>query len=189
MTMAHPGDDELLRAMAGGDGAATAAFYRRHLPTVLAYLLRETGDREVAADLAAEVFAAVLLSAGRYRAPAAGSDAARASALPWVLGIARNKLAMSRRRGRVEAQARLRLGLEPVAFEDADLEAVDSLAGSASALLESLPALERESVRARVLDDRSYASIAAELQCSEMVVRKRVSRGLQRMRERLEEGR
>ena len=56
---------ELLSAIAARDGAAFAAFYRRHLPSVLAFLLRETRDREAAADLAAEVFAAVLLSAGR----------------------------------------------------------------------------------------------------------------------------
>ncbi len=112
-------DAALLAAIAGRDGAAFAVFYRRHLPTVLAFLIRETRDREAAADLAAEVFAAVLLAAGRYSEQ--GS-----SATPWVIGIARNKLLMSFRRGRVEARARHRLGFQPVALDDADLERIEA---------------------------------------------------------------
>jgi formyltetrahydrofolate deformylase len=61
-------DFELLTATRAGDGQAFAAFYRRHLPRAVAVLLRETGDRETTADLAAEVFAAALVSAGRFRA-------------------------------------------------------------------------------------------------------------------------
>ena len=38
-------DGELLSAVVAGDGASFATFYRRHLPTVVAFLLRETGDR------------------------------------------------------------------------------------------------------------------------------------------------
>ena len=60
-------DGELLAAAAAGDGPAFAAFYRRHLPGVVGFLVGETGDREVAADLAAEVFAAVFLVARRFR--------------------------------------------------------------------------------------------------------------------------
>jgi RNA polymerase sigma-70 factor (ECF subfamily) len=38
-----------------------------------------------------------------------------------------------------------------------------------------------------VLEERPYSEIAGELSCSELVVRKRVSRGLARMREQLKE--
>jgi RNA polymerase sigma-70 factor (ECF subfamily) len=177
-------DAELLSAIAARDGAAFAAFYRRHVPAVLAYLLRETHDPEAAADLAAEVFAAVLLAAGRY----AGL---RDSATPWVIGIARNKLLMSRRRGRVEARARRRLGFEAVTLDDGDLDRiVEAAQGGSGALLElveELPENERVAVRSRVLDERPYREIATRLECSEMVIRKRVSRGLARMREQLKE--
>ena len=54
--------------------------------------------------------------------------------------------------------------------------------------LESLPSPQREAVRARVIDDRPYGEIAAELACSESVVRQRVSRGVRTMRERLSGG-
>jgi RNA polymerase sigma-70 factor (ECF subfamily) len=175
-------DAALLAAIASRDGAAFTVFYRRHVPTVLAYLLRETHDREAAADLAAEVFAAILLSAGRY-----GEQ--HESAAPWVIAIARNKLLMSLRHGRVEAQARRRLGFEAVTLEDEDLDRLERIAaaggGQLVELFETLPKDERVAVRSRVLDERSYGEIAGELRCSEMVVRKRVSRGLARMRDQL----
>jgi RNA polymerase sigma factor (sigma-70 family) len=177
-------DTALLAAIAERDGAAFAVFYRRHLPAVLAFLIRETRDREAAADLAAEVFAAVLLSAGRYAEQTE-------SATPWVIGIARNKLLMSFRHGRVEARARHRLGYQPVALDDGDLDRIEEIAqggaGRLVALVEDLPADERFAVRSRVLEERPYREIASELRCSEMVIRKRVSRGLARLRDQLEE--
>jgi hypothetical protein len=39
-------DAELLSAIAARDGAAFGVFYRRHLPVVLAFLLRQTGPWE-----------------------------------------------------------------------------------------------------------------------------------------------
>ncbi len=178
------GDAELLAAVAARDGAAFSAFYRRHLAEVLAYLVRETGDSELSADLAAEVFAAVLLSAARY-------EAQLPTALPWVIGIARHKLLMSWRRGRVEARARQRLGLEPVELDDLALERIEQLAdagvGRLERMLEQLPPMEREAVRWHVVDEVGYDEIAKQLNCSEMVVRKRVSRGLGRLRNQLTE--
>jgi RNA polymerase sigma factor (sigma-70 family) len=180
-----PSDGELLGAIAAGDGAAFAVFYRRHLPSVVSYLVRETGDREVSADLAAEVFAAVFLVARRFRARGAGS------AVPWVRGIAQNKLRESRRRGRVEDRARRRLALEPEVLDDADLARVDELAGAgrgALELVERLPERQRLAIRSRVLEGRGYGEIARELKCSELVVRQQVSRGLRRLRDELTEG-
>jgi RNA polymerase sigma-70 factor (ECF subfamily) len=177
-------DSALLAAIDARDGAAFSVFYRRHLSAVLAFLVRETRDPEAAADLAAEVFAAVLLSSGRY-----GEQGE--SATPWVIGIARNKLLMSFRRGRVEARARHRLGYQAVALDDGDLDRIEEIAeggaGRLVALVEALPAPERNAVRSHVLDERPYGDIATELKCSELVVRKRVSRGLARMRDQLKE--
>jgi RNA polymerase sigma-70 factor (ECF subfamily) len=182
MDLSRASDDDLLGAIASRDAEAFSVFYRRHLPVTLAYLMRETRDPELAADLAAEVFAAVLLDAHRYLDHGL-------TATPWVIGIARNKLLMSLRRGRVEARARLRLGFEPVGLEDADLKRVAAMAddgqGPLQALVNELPDDERRAVLGRVVHERSYSDIAGELSCSEMVVRKRVSRGLSRLRDRL----
>jgi RNA polymerase sigma factor (sigma-70 family) len=51
--------------------------------------------------------------------------------------------------------------------------------------MNELPDDERRAVLSRVVHERSYRDIASELSCSEMVVRKRVSRGLSRLRGRL----
>jgi RNA polymerase sigma factor (sigma-70 family) len=175
-------DERLLAAIAARDGRAASVFYRRHLPAVLAYLMRETRDPEAAADLAAEVFAAVLLASRRYRAEGL-------SAGPWVIGIAHNKLLMSLRKGRIESRARRRLHFEAVEFEDQDLERVEVTAGHGVGRLAQfvarLPPDERFAVTARVIEERSYREIAAQLACSELVVRKRVSRGLARVREQV----
>jgi RNA polymerase sigma factor (sigma-70 family) len=180
----HSSDAALLSAIAARDGAAFSVFYRRHVPAVLAYLMRETRDPESAADLAAEVFAAVLLAAGRYTEQTE-------SATPWVIGIARNKLLMSWRRGRVEARARHRLGFEAMPLSDGDLDQIVEVAhggsGSLLELVDSLPSDEQAAIRSRVLEERPYREIATQLKCSEMVVRKRVSRGLARIREQLKE--
>ena len=173
-------DAELLAATAT-DPAAFGAFYERHERLVLVYLLRRTGDPELAADLAAETFAAALEGAGRFRP---GDPPAAA----WLLGIARNVLAMSRRRGSVDDAARRRLGMEPIAFEDEALAAIGRLTPDdvASELLAGLPETWREAILARVVDEQSYGEIATRLRCSESVVRQRVSRGLARLRTQLE---
>lgn len=175
-------DGELLGQARGGDGPAFAVFYRRHLPAVVRYLLSQTGDREVTADLSAEVFAAAFVFADRFR------DRDGGSAAPWLRGIAQNKLRESRRRGRVEDRARRRLRLEPEALEDADLERVDELASGLGmlALVDELPDGQRAAVRARIVQERGYEEIAAELECSPMVVRQQVSRGLSRLRQRVQ---
>jgi RNA polymerase sigma factor (sigma-70 family) len=95
-------------------------------------------------------------------------------------------LGHSLRRGQVDSRARERLDLAPLALEDSDLERVLALAdagrGPATRLLAELPVPERTALVARVIDERSYAEIAARLGCSELVARKRVSRGLARLR-------
>jgi RNA polymerase sigma-70 factor (ECF subfamily) len=178
-------DDELLTRFVGGDAEAFVAFYRRHLATIVTFFMRRTGDPELAADLTAEVFAAALLAAGRYRP-------GESPALAWLYGIAGHKLADSRRRGRVEDDARRRLGLEPLAVDDADLLRVIEMAdaqgsGTAESALASLPPEQRAAVFSRVIQERPYADIAKEMRCSELLVRQRVSRGLRALRTRIKE--
>jgi RNA polymerase sigma factor (sigma-70 family) len=176
-------DGELLAA-SRTEPDAFAAFYDRYESSVVGYLVRRTGDPEVAADLTAEVFAAALSASNRYspRTP---------SAAGWLFAIAHNKLIKSLRHGRVEAHARRRLGVrEPIEFAAEELEQVEHAAGEHSwviELLQRLPELQREAVRARIVDERSYPDIAGELQTSELVVRQRVSRGLAKLRDALEE--
>jgi RNA polymerase sigma factor (sigma-70 family) len=174
-------DAQLLAGIAACDDRAFSSFYRRHLGLVVGWCVNRTRDPELAADLTAEVFAAVLVSAARYQ-PSSESAAG------WLLGIARNVLGHSLRRGQVDARARQRLGASSLTVEDEDLAVVLHIAEAQDAaghLLAGLPVDERAAVQARVIEERDYVEIARSLGCSEMVVRKRVSRGLARLREGL----
>jgi RNA polymerase sigma factor (sigma-70 family) len=172
--------DETLLAQARSEPSAFGAFYRRHEDRMLSYFLARVGDPEVAADLTAETFAAALASAHRFKPR-------REPAAAWLFGIAGNTLAMSRRRGRVEARARQRLGMAPLELSDEEIERIAELDHVALTLVDDLPADQQEAVRARVIDERDYADIAMDMRCSEAVVRKRVSRGLRNLRTHLEE--
>jgi RNA polymerase sigma factor (sigma-70 family) len=175
--------DAQLLASVDSDPDEFARFYERHETVVIGYLMRRVRDPETAADLTAEVFAAVFEGASQYR-PAGGT------AVPWLLAIAHNTLVSSLRRGRVEDAARRRVGmLEVIELRPDSMRRVDQLVvGDAwvAELLDRLPDDQRDAVRARVLEDHSYQEIAAELETSSLVVRKRVSRGLARLRTELE---
>ncbi len=177
--------DADLLASTRSNPSAFASFYDRYEASVVGYFARRTGNAELAADLTGEVFASALEAAARYR-PAAPTAAG------WLFTIAHNTLMTSLRRGRVESRARRRVGIrEAIAFAPDELERVEASAKRDDwvlELLDRLPVDQREAIRSRVVDERPYSDIARELQTSELVIRKRVSRGLSTMRKQLEEG-
>jgi RNA polymerase sigma-70 factor, ECF subfamily len=165
-------DDELLRSTPK-EPEAFGEFYARHETAILGFMLRRTGEPELAADLTAETFAAALVSVRRYKpgpAPAAA----------WLYGIARNVLARSVKRRRVEDRARRKLSMPPLPITDELLDRVERHAGDerVEQLLATLSPEQAQAIRAHVLAEAPYPEIAAELRCSESVVRQRVSRGL-----------
>src|SRR3954453_12545347 len=189
MTLEDTRTDEDLLQATPEDPEAFGMFYRRHVDAVLAFFRVRTADPELAADLMAETFAAALLAAPRFRRR-------REPAVAWLFTIGRRKLIDSWRRGRVEDAARRKLNLEPLELDDGGLARVDALVDEERdplpllELMNGLPADQREALRLRVLDEREYAEIARDLECSEAVVRQRVSRAtrtLRTLRERAEE--
>ena len=127
------------------------------------------GAAELAADLTAETFAAALGSLASYL-PDRGEFPA------WLFGIARHVLARSLERGRVEDQARRRLGMPPVHVDDETIERIEQLAsmnGAALTLLDELPEPVRAAIFGRVLEEREYSELAESLACSKSVVRQR----------------
>jgi len=163
--------DAVLLSNARTNRRAFAAFYDRYERAIAGYFMHRTRNAELTADLTAEVFAAAFAAADRYRPDAK-------TAAPWLFAIAQNTLVSSVRRGRVEEAARREIGVR----------AAVELNAWVSDLLRRLPADQRDAVRARVLEDRSYDEIAAELETSSLVVRKRVSRGLAQLRQEIKEG-
>jgi RNA polymerase sigma-70 factor (ECF subfamily) len=166
-------DAELLRA---GTADGFEEVYDRHAAQVLAWARARVGEH--AADLTAEVFARAWLRRSRFRGES------EVSALPWLLGIARNVLRESLRKRRVEDAARRQLGMPPLLVQDAALDAVDerrSLSESERRALASLPERDRELLRLRVIEERSYRDIALRLRCTPQAARHRVSRLLRQL--------
>jgi RNA polymerase sigma factor (sigma-70 family) len=175
-------EDAVLLARTAVEPEAFGVFYRRHERDVLRFFLGAGCVAEVAGDLTAETFAEALLSRERFREDLGVPRA-------WLFGIARHLLARSRRRRRVESSARRRLGMPVLSLDDDAIARIDGLGSSEGRvleLLEALPAEQRVAIEARVVEERDYDEIAARLDCSEQVVRKRVSRGLAALRDRLE---
>jgi RNA polymerase sigma factor (sigma-70 family) len=147
-------------------------FYERHFASVLAFFRRRVPGAEEAFDLAAETFAAALASVPRFEP---GPEPPRA----WLFAIARHKLSEALRSSRIQDEARRALAMQPIQLDDEAIELLERTARAPGIeLLETLAPEQREAIEAHHLDERGYAEIAAELHCSESVIRKRVSRGL-----------
>lgn len=112
-------DDELL-ACTRRNPEAFGVFYERHVRMVMGFLVGATADTERALDLTAEVFAAALSGARKFRRngpPASG----------WLVGIARNKLAAARRNEASAFKASRKLGIPRLDFDDEEIERVEEI--------------------------------------------------------------
>jgi RNA polymerase sigma factor (sigma-70 family) len=168
-------DAELIAA-AASDAAAFTELYRRHAATVHGWFRRRL--EWAASDLTAEAFAQAWLSRRSFR------DEADGSALPWLLGIARNVARESARRNEVETRARRRLGLPTDLASEDGYAAVEERLSPSMALsdaLEMLPDHEREALELRVVDELPYADVADRLGVRPAAARLRVSRALRRL--------
>jgi RNA polymerase sigma factor (sigma-70 family) len=176
-------DRQLLEEARGRHGEVFEIVYRRHHAVVLAFLARRVQQPELAADLLAETFASLL---ALVRDP---QRAVPPIPVAWLLVTARNLLIDSHRRGTIDDRARRRLAMRPVVLDDRDLERVEEISAETDLMRELAVRLEPDqlqALQARVLDEREYAEIAAQLKCSESVVRKRVSRALGVLRRAME---
>src|SRR6202050_1149539 len=82
----------------GADPAAFTEFYRAHVDEVTRFVTRRVADPQLAADLTAEVFLAVIEAAADYRGSFGGPRT-------WLFGIARNVIASEFRRTARERRA------------------------------------------------------------------------------------
>jgi RNA polymerase sigma-70 factor, ECF subfamily len=178
-------DSELLTVSATEPGAF-AVLYVRHAEDLLRYFARRTLDPEAAAELTAETFAQAFASRTTYRDTGANGVA-------WIYGIARHQLGRFFRSGRVDRDARRRLGMPERALPPADYERIEDLVDFApirGAIEEALLTLrqdQREALRLRVIEELPYEEVARRLACSEQNARQRVSRALRRLALMLQE--
>jgi RNA polymerase sigma factor (sigma-70 family) len=148
---------------------------------VLRFVASQGADADTAADVVSETFIAALRQRGRYRPE---HDSARL----WLFGIAVRRLADARRREHRERRRAERVGEFSGLLSVDDRASYDQLVQSTSALdaLEGLPESERRVILARVVEGHGYEAIARTIGVSEGAARKRLSRGLGRLRHRLE---
>lgn len=167
---------------------AFVMFYARHAEAMLRFFTRRTLDVEAAADLTSETFAEAFASRARFRdlRPEGSAGAA------WLYGIGHHQLSRFFRAGGVEDRARARLGMPRRELEPDDLERIEELADlqslrrTVARTLDRLSDDQREAIRLRVIEERTYEEVAAVLGCTQDTARARVSRGLRRMAEELE---
>jgi RNA polymerase sigma factor (sigma-70 family) len=179
-----PSDDELLRRYAtAGDQDAFRQLVGRHVHLVYSVAVRLCRDRHLADDVTQSVFIVLSKKAGRIRE---GTILAS-----WLFGATRyaaaNALRVAGRRRRHERdggvmryQAKCSEAAAAASADEGPWAAVAPLLDAALAVLGRR---EREAVLLRYLAGRSHHDVAAALGVSEEAARKRVSRGLERLRE------
>ncbi|MGH2942856.1 MAG: RNA polymerase sigma factor [Solirubrobacteraceae bacterium] len=172
---------ESLLARSVDDPAAFGAFYECYVQRVSVYFMRRVLDPEIAFDLTAETFALALERRRQFRGHSEHEEQG------WLFAIARSLLHAYWRKGRIERAAVARLGIERPSLGTEDIEYLHRQAGIESLrerLAQALDAVRPDqaaAIRARVLEERGYAEIAADFDTTPDVIRARVSRGLRTM--------
>lgn len=162
------------------------ALYRRESELVLRFCARRVLDAETAVDLCAETFAQAFRGRSGFR----GSSELEARA--WLLTIARRQIARYLKKGVLDRRAREALGIQTPQLLEGEAEEIEHRMGLAplrTALAEELERLggdQREALRLRVVEERSYPEVASSLGVSEATARARVSRGLRALAASLE---
>ena len=179
---AQPGaQDEgaLLRAAAEGRPAAVRWLLDEVAPIVHGYVwARVGGDRAVTEDLLQETLLEAVASAAAFRGESAVST--------WMCGIARHKVARYWERERRDelAQSRLRA----VATEAEDREDELLRREEVAAALSRLPALHRQVLVLKYLDELAVAEIAEQVGRSRVQVQSLLQRARDGLRRELGEG-
>ena len=178
-----PRDETALIQAAQRDLAAFGPLYARYVDRIYTYLRARTGYARAddAADLTQQVFLRALDALPRYRAHDGVSVAA------WLFRIARNAATdWQRREGRTVSWQAVPEELHPLAAETADgaLLRQDEIE-QVHRLLATLDETTREALILRFNGQLPLAEIGAVLGISDEAARKRISRALHALKERL----
>ena len=170
-TKTSGGAGGVVSGMALTDPAVFDAFYTEALPVVYGYFLRRSGGSPVLAeDLTQETFLAAVRQIGkgtRVDAP-----------LPWLIGIARQRLVVHYRTTAAEERRYRPIDLDTVDLvDDRDDFAVVLDRQQAIAALDALPPSQRLVISLRYLDGLSVPEISREIDKSVHAVESLLARG------------
>lgn len=166
------------------DPDAFERFYREHVEAVQRFVARRVDDPYLAADLTADVFVAVIESAGSYRR-------SRGEPVAWMFGIARNVVAGERRRQAKELRTALHIRGRELLDED-DLAALHERIDRESAAralfrdLARLPAGERAVLELVALDGLSVGEAGRALGIGAVAARVRLHRARRQLQSSLD---
>lgn len=167
-------DWELLQSFVrAGQGSAFAELVRRHIDMVYSAARRQTHDAATAEDIAQEVFILLARKAATIRRPGALSG--------WLLaatrGIAMNARRSDARRRRRESAVAAMKG------EQAGTEDWEQISRVLDEAVGRLRPKYRDALTLRYFQNRSTGEVAALLGISQEAANKRLSRGIQHLRE------
>jgi len=181
-------DEQLMRRFQRGEARAFETLMHRHRTPVYSFLLRLTGERTRAEDLAQETFLRLVRGAAGWEP--------RAAVRTWLFTIARNLATDAARRQVFRATESLdapgpdgerpRAG-EPAASGPAPDEAAEAgrLRLRLEAALAALPAEQREVFLLREHAGLSFGEIAEAVHVNENTAKSRMRYALLALRERL----
>jgi RNA polymerase sigma-70 factor (ECF subfamily) len=156
------GDDEGVSNEAEGYDAPRAllTLYDEALPSVYGYFVRRCADRATAEDLTSDTFLAAMDAARKWSARS--DEAPPPITVPWLIGVARHKLADHYRRRHDRFTDPVAELPEPDGEDQWDAE-VDRIV--AESVLARLPEHHRTVLALRYMDDRSVP------ECAELIGR------------------
>lgn len=163
--------------------ADISLLYQRHAQGILRFAMRRTLDAQLAVDVVAETFAVAFEQRKKFRGELETQGGS------WLFGIASNLLNHYFRSGAIERRALERIGASQTIVPDDQLERIEQLAETAelraavASAINELSNDQQQALTLRVVEERSYTDVAAQLGISEQVARARVSRALGAMRE------
>lgn len=171
-------DVEILRASLT-DPAAFEEVFQRHFPALLGYARKRIGY-----DVGEEIAARAMVIAFERRAT---FDTTRASARPWLFGIASNLIRHHVRDERVHLDALGKLPIDPDLGDLVDPERLDAELERPllAAALMMLAERDRETFLLFVLEDLSYEEVAIATDVPIGTVRSRIHRTRRQLREHI----
>jgi RNA polymerase sigma-70 factor, ECF subfamily len=171
-------DDEALALQAYASRAAFAELYRRHADRVYRFCLGRTGSVYDAQELTSDTFLSALEGVRTYRPGHFGA---------WLIGIARNKVALFYRRRKQTVlldesvpDRRPQAAVEQLVGQGLQLEKV-------AAALRAIAPDRAEALSLRVLGELPTAEVARLMDRSEPAVRMLIHRAIADLRGRLAE--